>query len=49
MLLYLLSVVTSVFIFIIHFRVLYTLAYCIMIIAKGLFVKEQLLFIVMNN
>ena len=33
----------------IHFRVLYTLAHCIMFVARRLFIKEQLLFGVMNN
>ena len=37
------------FTFIIHFRVLYTLAHCIMFVARGLFIKEQLLFSIMNN
>ena len=37
------------FTFIIHFRVLYTLARCIMFVARGLFIKEQLLFSIMNN
>ena len=37
------------FTFIIHFRVSYTLAHCTMFIAKGLFIKEQLLFSIMNN
>ena len=37
------------FTFIIHFRVSYTLAHCIMFITKGLFIKEQLLFSIMNN
>ena len=37
------------FTFIIHFRVLYTLAHRIMFVARGLFVKEQLFFNIMNN
>ena len=37
------------FTFIIHLRVSYTLAHCTMFIAKGLFIKEQLLFSIMNN
>ena len=41
--------ITSVFIFIIHLRVLYTLAHCIMFIARGLFIREQLMFGVMNK
>ena len=37
------------FTFIIHFRVPYTLAHCAMFVAKELFIKQQLLFSIMNN
>ena len=37
------------FSFIIHFRVLYTLAHCKTFVARWLFIKEQLLFSIMNN
>ena len=41
--------ITYVFIFIIHFRVLHTLAHCIKDIARRLFVRELLMFSVMNK
>ena len=41
--------ITYVFIFIIHHRVLYTLAHCIRYLARRLFIRELLMFDVMNN
>ena len=42
-------VLPSVFIFIIHFRVLHTLAHCIKYLARRLFIRELLMFGVMNK